>query len=107
MTTTLKEHRQRRGTLKAQLTRFTAYLDKFIENKDEQQLIERASDMKIARHEFNKIQDAIDLLNEGKLTEEERKSESNGQIEFENAYYLQMGREPYQQRGYLSQPCNQ
>lgn len=48
--------------------------------------------MKAIWHEFNKIYDVIDLLNEGKFTEEERTSESNGQIEFENAYYLQMGR---------------
>ncbi|XP_011858236.1 PREDICTED: uncharacterized protein LOC105555806, partial [Vollenhovia emeryi] len=58
------EYRQRRGTLKAQLTRFTTYLDRFTENRDEQQLIERATDMKFVRQEFNTIQDAIDLLNE-------------------------------------------
>lgn len=72
---------QKRTTIKAQLTRFKGYLEKWSERPDKQQLVERLEKIKATWDKFDEVQSSIDALN----TDEA--SDNSERALFEDAYF--------------------
>ncbi|XP_070169682.1 uncharacterized protein [Polyergus mexicanus] len=77
---------QRRAIIKSQLTRFRAYLDKWSERPDEQQLIERFEKIKVTWENFDEVQSNLDLLIAAE-TEGGASSDDAERAQFEEAYF--------------------
>lgn len=78
----LKALIQRRGTLKSQVTRFRGYLDKWADNPDVEQLIERTDKFRTLIDVFDEIQTRIDIMTPDKEIEN-----TNERAGFEELYY--------------------
>lgn len=74
---------QRRATIKAQLTRFKSYLEKWSEQSDEQQLIERLQKVKDLWNSFDEVQSNLDLL----TADEHETISDNERAQFEETYF--------------------
>ncbi|XP_011859356.1 PREDICTED: uncharacterized protein LOC105556853 [Vollenhovia emeryi] len=75
---------QGRATIKAQLTRFRTYLEKWSERPDEQQLIERLEKVKATWDSFELIQGKLEVLNA------EASGDASSDVErnhFEDSYF--------------------
>ncbi|XP_077275276.1 uncharacterized protein LOC143904452 [Temnothorax americanus] len=75
---------QRRATIKAHLTRFNSYLEKWSECPDKQQLIERLEKFKNTWDSFDEVQTNIDLVN---ATATGAQSDDNERAIFEESYF--------------------
>lgn len=73
----------RRATIKAQLTRFKSYLEKWSERPDEQQLVERFEKFRTTWVSFDEVQTSIEL----DTTDTGTQAAANERAHFEELYF--------------------